>query len=854
MSRLSAALADRYAISREIGAGGMATVYLADDLKHRRKVAVKVLRPELAATLGAERFLREIEVAAGLTHPHILPVHDSGEAGGFLFYVMPYIEGESLGEKLKREGELPVDEAVRIVRQIVDALSHAHGRGVVHRDIKPDNVMISGRHAMVMDFGVAKAVSEAAGGARLTTAGIALGTPMYMSPEQASADPNIDHRADIYAVGAMAYELLAGRPPFTGATSHQVLAGHLTETPAPVSKHRPAVPAMLNNVVMKCLEKNAADRWQTAEELLPHLDAFATPTGGITPTTMQPVAASKAAGRKPLAIGGAVALAAAIGVLVFVIPGGSDLVENRVLVAVFDNATGDQTLDQVGKIAADLLARGLQEIRLVEVVDPRAALTFTSDAVGTAARTLAEQVGAAIFVSGEYYRLRDSLTFQVQITETASGRLIQSLDPIAAAASDPMDGMQQVNQRVMAAVASQFSPDLADLADAIRLPASYDSYREFITGTELFSQGNLAEAARHFYRATAIDPEYVGAAVYLAIVYADAGQPAAADSITTALNASRERLTETERLTVDWIRAELRGDQAAAYRAILQVRDLLPTLPEPGWAAGQAATALNRPREGLEYLTVLPPERGVYSGQPMLWADMTEAYHMLGEHEAELEAAQRGREQFPNDLNALGYELRVLAALGRIDAVNKGLDEALTLRVESGTPAGVMRNAALELMAHGHEEAAAQVLDRAIDWYNARPGDWDPYLALTLFVAGRWDEARQAYRRLALESPNDLEYQLQLELLALYAGDRDEESVLDSLLAAAQRNLPYQLGRPTRARAMLAAALGDRERAVNLLRDAFSEGVPYGIWLHQEPAFDSLRGYPPFQELLRPKG
>ena len=186
LERLKHALADRYAIEEEIGAGGMATVYLAEDLKHHRKVAVKVLRPELAATLGPERFLREVEVAAQLHHPHILPLYDSGEADGFLYYVMPYEQGQSLREKLVREGELPVTEAARILRDVVDALSHAHEQGVVHRDIKPDNVMLSGRHALVTDFGVAKAISEATGREKLTTAGVALGTPSYMAPEQAT--------------------------------------------------------------------------------------------------------------------------------------------------------------------------------------------------------------------------------------------------------------------------------------------------------------------------------------------------------------------------------------------------------------------------------------------------------------------------------------------------------------------------------------------------------------------------------------------------------------------------------------------------------------------------------------------
>ncbi len=291
LARLNAALDGRYRLERELGAGGMATVYLAEDLRHGRRVALKVLRPELAATLGSERFFREIQVAARLQHPHILPLHDSGEAGGFLYFVMPYVEGESLRERLARVGELPVHDAVKILVEVVDALAYAHQQGVVHRDIKPDNVMLSGRHALVTDFGVAKAVSEATGRQQLTTAGVALGTPSYMAPEQAAADPNLDHRVDIYAVGAMAYELLTGRPPFTGMTSQQILAAHVTQAPDPVSRHRPTCPPGLEAVIMRCLAKRAADRWQSAEELLQQLEPLATPSGGMTPTQTRPVSA-----------------------------------------------------------------------------------------------------------------------------------------------------------------------------------------------------------------------------------------------------------------------------------------------------------------------------------------------------------------------------------------------------------------------------------------------------------------------------------------------------------------------------------------------------------------------------------
>jgi serine/threonine-protein kinase len=289
LERLKAALADRYTIERELGSGGMATVYLAEDLKHHRKVAVKVLRPELAAALGPDRFHREIEIAANLHHPHILPLYDSGDADGFLYYVMPYEEGQSLRDKLAHEGELPIAEAVRILRDVVDALSDAHEHGVVHRDIKPDNVLLTKHHALVTDFGVAKALSEATSAQKLTTEGVALGTPAYMSPEQAAADKHIDHRADIYAVGVVAYELLTGRTPFLGTTPQMILSAHITDTPEPVTKYRESVPPALEQLVMRCLEKKAADRWQSAEELLPQLEALATPSGGVTPTGTMPV-------------------------------------------------------------------------------------------------------------------------------------------------------------------------------------------------------------------------------------------------------------------------------------------------------------------------------------------------------------------------------------------------------------------------------------------------------------------------------------------------------------------------------------------------------------------------------------
>jgi serine/threonine-protein kinase len=293
----------------------MATVYLAEDLKHGRKVAIKVLRPELATAIGPERFLREIKLTAGLEHPHILTLHDSGEADGLLYYVMPYIEGESLRDRIAEEGKLPAPDAVRILRNVVDALAYAHGLGVVHRDVKPDNVLLSGRHAMVTDFGIAKAVSEAGGQQGLTSTGITLGTPAYMAPEQVAADPHIDHRADIYAVGAMAYEILTGQPPFTGTSAQEVLSAHVIKQPEPVRTKVPGVPAALDQLVMRCLEKRPVDRWQTAEEMLPHLEAV-TASGTVTPSRTTAVGAALSRhGRKVAVLTGVVVAIAVLGFL-----------------------------------------------------------------------------------------------------------------------------------------------------------------------------------------------------------------------------------------------------------------------------------------------------------------------------------------------------------------------------------------------------------------------------------------------------------------------------------------------------------------------------------------------------------
>ena len=292
LERLGAALAEHYAIEREIGAGGMATVYLARDLKHDRNVALKVLRPELAAVLGIERFLSEIRVTARLQHPHILPLFDSGQAGGLIYYVMPHVAGESLRHRLEREKHLPIEEAVGLASGVASALDYAHRHGVIHRDIKPENILFQDGQAVVADFGIALALSAAAG-SRLTETGLSLGTPQYMSPEQATGDRLIDARSDIYSLGAVLYEMLAGEPPHTGPTVQSVIAKVVTDRPRPLRQLRESVPPHVEAAVLKALAKLPADRFQTAAQFV---DALARPAWGV-PATTAPDSAAAALGR-----------------------------------------------------------------------------------------------------------------------------------------------------------------------------------------------------------------------------------------------------------------------------------------------------------------------------------------------------------------------------------------------------------------------------------------------------------------------------------------------------------------------------------------------------------------------------
>ena len=865
-SRLAAALADRYRIERELGAGGMATVYLAEDLKHDRKVAVKVLRADLAASLGPERFLREVKIAANLTHPHILGLHDSGQADGFLYYVMPFVEGISLRQKLIREGELPIADAVRILRDVADALAYAHQHGVVHRDIKPENVMLSGRHALVTDFGVAKAVSEATGRQTLTTAGVALGTPAYMAPEQAAADPHTDHRADIYAFGVVAYELLTGRPPFTGASPQAILAAHVTTAADPVTKFRASIPPALAALVMRCLEKKPADRWQSADELIPALEAVLTPSGGMTPTYTQPFPGVSPR-RSRLWMAAAVVLVvvlAAIGWRVIRRPPSPAPRIERLAVIPFENRTGKPEHDELGAMVADWITRGLVDARLAEVVPTQvvaAAIAKAREQPNEAMTThVAQETGATKLVSGAYYAAGDSLRFQAELIDAAGNKSLATVEPVTVLPAAAMGAIEQLRRRTLGVLALRLDPVWGQWAERYATPPSMEAYRAYVSAGEAFFR-DMSEAERLAKGALEIDSTYQAARLYLAVILVNEGQPASSDSVLRLVEASRSQLGSAELQNASWLRAELDGDRDAAYRSWTRDSAILGDGADR-MVFGFDALKINRPREALRTFTRVNPRSLEMSGIPHFWFLVASAHHMVGDHAAELTAIRQGREQHPRSFMLAQVEAATLAALGRHDELSKLDEEARNLPPErgpwSGSYGGLLSDLAAEFTVHGDSTHGQEFANQAAAWYAAQPVSERNRLryeqVLTLFQAGRLPEAVAVLEPKCTVSYEGLYCLGWTGVLAARRGDtalaRHQAEVIEALELkprALQSHQAYWL-------AAIASARGDLDTAMEQLRQSFSKGGQYGVSLRRDPLFVPLHASPAFKELLRPKG
>jgi serine/threonine-protein kinase len=421
-----------YAIERELGGGGMSRVFLATETALDRPVVFKLLPPELASGVSADRFRQEIRLAARLQHPHSVTLLSAGEAAGLLYYTMPFVEGESLRARLARAGELPLREATRLLRDVASALAYAHERGLVHRDIKPDNVLISGDEGLVTDFGVAKALSAAAAGhdSGLTSLGVALGTPAYMAPEQGAADPHVDHRADLYSWGCLAYECLTGEPPFTGRSPAALLAAHATTAPESVERRRAGLPPALASLVMRCLEKRPADRPQQATELLRELDTVATPSGGMAPTgsvaVTTPIPAAAARPRRRWAAAAAALLvAAAAGAVAWryhrpVAPG---LDADLLAVAPFDVL--DQKLALWHEGMVDVLSRSLDGAGPLRTVSPSVVVRrWQGRADRESASALGRATGAGLVVFGTLQPGGDSVRVDATLLDSRAGRVL----------------------------------------------------------------------------------------------------------------------------------------------------------------------------------------------------------------------------------------------------------------------------------------------------------------------------------------------------------------------------------------------------------------------------------------------
>ena len=517
LDRLKAAVADRYAVERELGAGGMANVYLAEDLRHHRKVALKVLRPEIARVLG-DRFQREIETTAQLTHPHILPLLDSGDADGTLFYVMPYVEGESLRERLTREHQLQLDDAIQITREVADALSYAHRHGVLHRDIKPENILLESDHAVVADFGIARAIDQA-GGERLTETGVTLGTPAYMSPEQAMGNRDLDGRSDVYSLGCMLYEMLSAETPYTGPTPMAIMARKLADPLPRISVVRDTVPPGVEAVLAKALARVPTDRYATASE-------FAAALTHPEPVPPTPAPAGRQWWhRRALRIAAAAVVLVAVTALAlarWLRPGSAGPHNPRTAIAVLplENLSAEGAQAYFAPGLQDELLTQLSKVAALTVISRTSVMGYQGTTKSL--RQIASELGVGSVVEGSVQVVANRLRVNVQLIDAATDRHLWA-EQYDRTLDDAFAVQSEVAQAIVGAVGARLTEAEAS-AIAAAPSTNAEAYRLYLQGREYYLRPgylrqNFENAQRLYERALALDPGFALAHAALSEVH-----------------------------------------------------------------------------------------------------------------------------------------------------------------------------------------------------------------------------------------------------------------------------------------------------------------------------------------------
>lgn len=871
LDRLRIALAGRYTFERELGRGGMATVYLATDLKHHRGVAIKVLKPELS--LAPDRFLQEIEIAATLAHPHIVPLYDSGAEEEILYYVMPYIDGESLRDRLAREARLPMKDVCAIAREIADALDYAHKRKVVHRDIKPGNVLLWSSHAMVADFGVAKALDLANTRDPLNSTGLVLGTPPYMAPEQAAADPTTDHRADLYALGVLTYEMLAGRRPHQ-ADGEQSVRARETLSPVHVSLLRPDTPTALATLVMRCLSISPDERPQHASDVVCTIDSLPTPSGGAVGPRTRPVS------RRRLLLGAVLATMIVLTIAAALLPPGTramlvtlmrrpeaPLMQGRVLVVPFTNETGDTAVRVVGVLAAEWIGRSVSTVRGLEVVDPQTALTTEKivSRIPWPLRTrdqslaMAQEVGATTLVSGTIYAEGDSLLFLTKITDVKSGRLVRTLEPVSSSRGAPLLALTRLQQRVAGSLAQVSEVSGGMSIGSLAEPPSLAAYEEVYRGMEAYLRGDDSSQFAHFERAARLDTMYTTPLVFLAFAHVFHFQYEAADSVMRRAESLSERLTPAERALLDHLQALMRGDRDQAVITAQRFLSLTPGSQEAPLLLASVALSTQRPKLALAALAQSDPNRGLNLAAPVYWIYQSKAAGEQGDWKRSLAMARTGVNRFPQSAVMSELTARALArlnqvpemegALARIPTRNKPLLERAQLAIKLW---GDLESAG----AHQAASNLAQQYARRMDVAASDTARETRYTRGGLYWrAGRLLDAQMIFRSLAaadtgMDRLHDL---AQLGITSARLGDRPVASLAEQQISDATPR--YLRGLQKLLQAEIAAALNERARAVSLLREGLALGLgleTLGGALIGNPDLQPLYGFLAFEELLKP--